>query len=307
MEYETEIRTNSSFKLFKIKYCFDDPVSPYLVNLVNSFCLYRISISDEIDEVFDLANTRWQLDDWILRRYSPDRIPGNKEITNENVHMIILPIGKIDVIDGKFTNIDGKYSIVVRGNNRFSLDCFCGSTHTITCDSIGEIKTLIENYKMIPINNGVIYKEHFNVYYSYIHNDYGLYLTFRFNCHGEQFDLQVYDLTVKEAHLMAEKIALVSELMDKVSIYSKCAIYMSSLCRQNQSEQCQLHRGYHETVITNGNIKTMLCRLVIIIEDKYMVSSNYKDALFGYVKGYDISELDCVSLVSRNKNANKLI
>lgn len=291
MDYEeVEVEDGSThFRLFEIKIKFDNSQTPNLIRdvvggILNNFIAYRISVSDEIDRLFNLKNKLWRCcASYNLLDINQHTL--KTELINRKVdakHKMKIFLGKIGICNGELFTGKGGYSLYI--DEKLYIICDCESNHKIFLDPNDLIATL-NNINLIP-KSRYIFNVGYNTEYSIRHSDSDINLLISIYYDGRKKEISYKYYKYDQVEELRSFIDNSIEKMKNVHLYSSCL----NKCAETGDDICSLHIGYY-----------LRCNYVLIVENKYRVKNYFNDFLRKYLDNSDFLNVREVSIINPGK------
>lgn len=289
MERESEIIIpKSNFRLFEIELFLDG--SEIVNKILSNFRLYRISISDEIDELFNLKNARWILgenNDLVIYESNC----ANFKSKTIDLKKLTFEVGEIDIYGENNDLVIGQRFTLKGSGNKLYLYCPILNTSFVVKNDKNDIRNIIYRIKLLP-KTRIIYSESFFTKYGIKYEYKIIILKVRFY-YGKN-KLYICDIPAKlsEYNFIESKINEIIERVKNIKFYSIC---LYGRCEEILDEHCNMHPGYHPRSSNS----------VLIIENKFRAGFlNFTEVLNAYLNGNDISQLPCVEIISKGKSSH---
>lgn len=292
MDYEeVEVEDGSThFRLFEIKIKFDNSQTPNLIRdvvggILNNFIAYRISVSDEIDRLFNLKNKLWRyctLGNLLeINQHTPKIELINRKVDTKRKMKIFL--GRIGICNGELFTGNGGYSLYI--DEELYILCDCKSKHKIPINVENPIETL-NNINLIPKSRNVYNIGFYSEYVVTHYDDTNINLDINVYYNGKKIDVIYEFYKYDQIEELRSFIDNSIEKMKNVHLYSSC----KNKCAETGDDVCSLHIGFYS-----------YCNYVLIVEDKYKVVEYFSDFLRKYLDNSDFLNVKEVSIINPGK------
>jgi len=261
-------------------------------------CYYTISINDEIDELLNLANTKFQFDD---ENYAIGSIENRSYQSYSYTDRLFREALNRTIILGNSTEHNGLSIGII--NNQLIFECpICNPTPGVSncyvlvgSYSYAQLYSKFSDYFKLSNINSIITADGFVIGYSAVHNydKVQLKLTVYLNgythsVYREYNNYNCYDAIIND-------IEFIKSVIPGMSIFS----YFSDGAK-NIIKVAGAYHGSDEIRVIMGNCQAIINTKLFNTDD---CSSLIQDRISNYLLGKDVSTLPYVSYISKNKSA----